>query len=169
MQKKNPTMATPDGFYPAKGSDHIWLNPDTGEAWSAYLHGPVGRKHKDGRVKIKAGRRDTYLHILMLETFVGPRPTGMEGCHRDDRPDNNQLRNLYWGTHRENMADRARNGHGWMGARNPKTKLQASDVYRIRTMGHTGFLSDLVIAMLLGTSARIVGRILRHETWRHIG
>lgn len=43
------------------------------------------------------------VHTLVLQTFVGPRPAKLQGCHRDDDPDNNQLSNLYWG----------RNGRCW--------------------------------------------------------
>lgn len=57
-----------------------------------------------------------YAHLLVLETFVGPRPPcppgskAVEGCHKDDVPTNNVLSNLYWGTHTENVADSRRNG-----------------------------------------------------------
>jgi hypothetical protein len=56
-------------------------------------------------------RRLTVVHILMLETFIGPRPNGMWGCHRDDDPVNNCLENLYWGTPSENVFDKVRNGN----------------------------------------------------------
>ena len=51
------------------------------------------------------------VHRLVLEAFVGPCPEGMEACHWDDNPTNNQLENLRWDTHRENVKDRIRNGH----------------------------------------------------------
>jgi hypothetical protein len=47
---------------------------------------------------------------LVLETFVGPRPPGLEMCHRDDDPWHNALPNLYWGTRSENRQDLVRNG-----------------------------------------------------------
>lgn len=58
--------------------------------------------------------KDYRVHCLVLETFVGPRPTGYDGCHWDDDPANNHLSNLRWATHRDNMLDRVRNGkHNW--------------------------------------------------------
>ena len=50
-------------------------------------------------------------HILVLETFVGPRPEGMHGCHYDDNPMNNRLDNLRWDTPRANRMDEIRNGN----------------------------------------------------------
>ena len=52
-----------------------------------------------------------YVHHLVLEAFVGPRPPGMSGLHRDDDPANNHVDNLYWGTSSENAFDRVRNGN----------------------------------------------------------
>lgn len=55
-----------------------------------------------------------YVHQLVLESFVGPCPPNMEGRHIDDDPANNNISNLCWGSRRENMLDRQRNGidHG---------------------------------------------------------
>ena len=47
------------------------------------------------------------VHQLVLEAFVGPRPTGTETRHVNDRDvTNNLLSNLEWGTHRQNEADK---------------------------------------------------------------
>jgi hypothetical protein len=50
------------------------------------------------------------VHVLVLETFVGPRPEGLWALHRDDEPTNNHLDNLYWGTVGQNLKDAWRNG-----------------------------------------------------------
>lgn len=50
------------------------------------------------------------VHALVLEAFVGPRPTGMQCCHRDGDPANNRVENLRWGTISENQLDRVRHG-----------------------------------------------------------
>lgn len=51
-----------------------------------------------------------YVHRLVLETFVGPCPEGMEACHWNDIPDDNRLSNLRWASRTDNMYDRSRNG-----------------------------------------------------------
>lgn len=54
--------------------------------------------------------RQVFVHILVLESFVGPKPRGMLGCHKDDDPRNNTLRNLRWDTPAANSRDAVRNG-----------------------------------------------------------
>lgn len=49
------------------------------------------------------------VNVLVLEAFVGPRPTGHDSCHENDVPDDNRLSNLSWGTRAENIADAVRN------------------------------------------------------------
>lgn len=50
------------------------------------------------------------VHLLVLETFVGPRPHGMFGCHNDGDKDNNRLENLRWDTASNNSYDTVRHG-----------------------------------------------------------
>src|SRR5262245_59090069 len=58
---------------------------------------------RDGRLCVvlsKKGKRTTFrVHKLVLEAFIGPCPSGMECCHRNDEREDNELTNLYWGTH----------------------------------------------------------------------
>lgn len=52
-----------------------------------------------------------YIHTLVLEAFVGPRPPGMECCHGKYGRSSNCLSNLSWGTHRKNSgSDKRRDG-----------------------------------------------------------
>ena len=52
-----------------------------------------------------------YVHTLVLEAFVGPRPDGLLGLHADDDPSNNALQNLRWGTQSQNILDCVANGN----------------------------------------------------------
>jgi hypothetical protein len=47
---------------------------------------------------------------LILSTFVGPCPPGLECCHWDDDPLNNRIENLRWDTRSANRLDAIRNG-----------------------------------------------------------
>lgn len=50
-----------------------------------------------------------FVHRLVLETFVGPCPEGMEARHvKTNDPGNNHLENLEWGTPKQNGEDRKR-------------------------------------------------------------
>ena len=51
-----------------------------------------------------------YVHRLVMLSFAGPLPAGMETRHLDGDPTNNCLSNLAYGTHAENKLDRARHG-----------------------------------------------------------
>jgi len=50
------------------------------------------------------------VHRLVLLAFVGAPPKGMEACHYDGDPQNNNLSNLRWDTAKENWVDRKRHG-----------------------------------------------------------
>lgn len=52
-----------------------------------------------------------HIHKLVLTSFVGPCPDGMEACHFPDRDvTNNRLDNLRWDTHSNNEADKLIHG-----------------------------------------------------------
>lgn len=77
------------------------FHPSRMDAW-----GHLGVKlRKDGII------RSRYVHHLVLEAFVGPRPDGTEACHWNDVPDDNRLVNLRWATKSENRLDCVRNGN----------------------------------------------------------
>ena len=63
----------------------------------------------DREHKIKRSRL-VFAHVLVLEAFKGPCPTGKESCHWDDDGLNNNIDNLRWDTRRRNVADAIRNG-----------------------------------------------------------
>jgi hypothetical protein len=45
------------------------------------------------------------VHRLVLESFVGPCPDGMEACHANGNGFDNRVENLRWDTHEENMRE----------------------------------------------------------------
>lgn len=47
-------------------------------------------------------RTKRYVHHIVLETFTGGDPAGMQACHWNDDPGDNRLENLRWGTSPEN-------------------------------------------------------------------
>lgn len=55
-------------------------------------------------------KRMSYVHRLVLESFVGPCPVGMEACHLNDESSDNRLENLRWDTRSANRLDAVRNG-----------------------------------------------------------
>ncbi|QHJ80611.1 MAG: hypothetical protein [Bacteriophage sp.] len=108
------------------------------------------------------------LHVLILETFIGPKPSVFhEGCHNDGNPDNNQESNLRWGTKADNEEDRRSHGKQIRGSKSPNTNLTEADVLDIRqglAEGKTGV--ELSKKYQLGRSA--ISRIKNREAWGHI-
>ena len=54
---------------------------------------------------VNLGGRPRYVHQIVAEAFIGPRPEGLEICHRDGDPTNNRPSNLRYDTSKANTAD----------------------------------------------------------------
>ncbi len=50
------------------------------------------------------------IHLMVLETFRGERPKGMEGCHENGDKFDNRLSNLRWDTPGANARDKRSHG-----------------------------------------------------------
>lgn len=50
------------------------------------------------------------IHVLVAETFLGPKPKGQQVRHKDGTKDNNRADNLEYGTAHENIMDAVRLG-----------------------------------------------------------
>ena len=87
------------------------INP-RGSSYTGKVLSQCGERDQHLSVTPHAGglRRNFYVHHLVLVTFVGPCPPGMEGCHWNDIPGDNRLVNLRWDTRRANALDSIRNG-----------------------------------------------------------
>ncbi len=104
--------------------------------WQKNAHGGIHQRTMVGRVlkltvqrfgyhKATIGRNNSrFVHQLVLEAFVGPRPEGQECRHLNGVPTDNRPDNLAWGSHSQNNRDKK-----WHG--NPK-KLFVEDVREIR-------------------------------------
>lgn len=94
-----------------------------GTIWSCWRNGgakiPKGdwrilkpKKHirSDHKYVTTKFRRDAPVHQLILFAFVGPKPDGMECRHLNGKASDNRIKNLAWGTRRENVHDAIRHG-----------------------------------------------------------
>lgn len=68
------------------------------------------RVHLHGLASIvgdRRRRRHAYVHHLVAEAFLGPKPSPAHVvCHRNDNGRDNRAANLYWGTRDDNETDR---------------------------------------------------------------
>ena len=108
------------------------------------------------------------IHRLLLETFVGSCPSGMQCRHLDGNKQNNGLGNLCWGTHSENQQDRVRHGTDNNGEKNPASKLTEEDVKEIRKRYKTKYISQRKLAKEFGISQTQIGRIINDTSWKYL-
>jgi len=121
-----------------------------------------------GRVQLcQSGTQcERFVHQLVLEAFVGQRPTPWhEGRHFPDRDvRNNRADNLEWSTHAKNMRDQYAHGTRARGETHGMVKLSVDDVHAIRES--TGPLKP--VADRYGVHKATVCSIRRLHTWKHV-
>lgn len=71
-------------------------------------------------------RRQVEVHVLVAETFIGPKPKGQEVRHKDGNSHNNVARNIHYGTKKQNGVDRCLHG-------NAAIKLTMEQVLLVKT------------------------------------
>jgi hypothetical protein len=69
---------------------------------------PVHLSPHNGYLRITIAGQVHRVHRLVLETFIGPCPPGLQCCHWDGVRTNNRLMNLRWDTPGANGADARR-------------------------------------------------------------
>jgi DNA invertase Pin-like site-specific DNA recombinase len=85
----------------------------------------------------------------------------------DGNPNNNNLTNLVWGTHKENSEDRRRHGRVAIGELNANASLTDNAVREILHLLASG-MTQRGIARKYDVSQHAIGRIKRGEGWTHI-
>jgi len=117
------------------------------------------------------GTQSKTVHRLVLETFVGPCPPGMEGRHLDGNKQNNGLENLRWGTHYENVLDSIVHGtfvKPLCGEKNGQSKLSNAQAEEIRQLLTSG-VAQKELAEQFGISQVTVSNIKLQKTYKCIG
>ncbi len=111
------------------------------------------------------------VHSLILETFVGPRPHGFDGCHNNGIPSDNRLENLRWASRSDNVKDSIAHGtfsrNAPCGERSNLSKLVAEDVLRIREATLFG-ARQKDLASIYGLERTAVQDIVHRNTWVHL-
>lgn len=106
-----------------------------------------------------------YAHVIVLETFVGPRPDGMEVRHfPDNNRANNTLSNLSWGSPKENGLDKISHGTSCRGENSGKSKLTEKDVLYARELFKKGYTIKEV-SNIIGVSKSCISEMKRGATW----
>jgi len=112
--------------------------------------------------------KPAYVHTLVLESFIGPRPIGKEACHYPDpTPSNCALTNLRWDSRRGNLRDKKFHGTQTRGESHPVAKLSEEDIkqmFRLRASGMT----YAAIAQRYGVSHSLPHLIFKRKIWAHV-
>lgn len=133
-----------------------------------------GHKKVDGYIVValcKKGERNYKLvHVLVLETFVGPRPKFYHGCHNNGVPFDNRLENLRWDTVKSNADDRKKHGTNIyaQGETHINAKLKDSDIPLIRELLKNSNMIQTRIAEIFKVSSYTISRINNSQAWKHV-
>lgn len=136
-----------------------------GSTWKRLNLTPGRRGYLRVRTWRDGNAKTFQVHPIVLETFWGSRPPGMQGCHKDDNPGNNHFNNLKWDTPLSNTRQREERDRGCRGSRHWKAKLNPELIARILHRRREGATSRQ-IAEEFRISPTQAKRIIRGESWR---
>jgi hypothetical protein len=117
----------------------------------------------------KCGKvRYANVHILVLETFVGPRPKDLVGAHNNGNVDDNRLNNLSYKTQQENCLDRYRHGRGVIGEAVNTARLKGSEVLEIRRLFKEGKMTINELAEKYNVHYDTIRYAVARKSWKHL-
>ena len=157
------TPSLPPGYQASNwGRVRSWRKP--GRARERFREAPRFRKvvpnsksgHSTMMFVVDGKYVSRYVHHLVLEAFGIPR-TGTEVRHLNGKDFDNHLKNLCWGTRRENVADQRKHGTWAYGEKNAGAKLTNARADQIRRSRQKG----CVLAKANHVSQATISRI-RH-------
>lgn len=162
-----------DGLYEVSSAGRVRSIVRTGRTslgdrkYGGKILTPIVRK-VDGYLVVnltnKTIRKQVLLHALILKSFEGDAPAGMECCHNDGSKANNAIENLRWDTRRGNHADKKAHGT-WQGGENCGTSKLTDELVRyIRASP----LNHQQMADELGVHKSCIEKVRLRVTWRHI-
>lgn len=139
--------------------------PD-GRVRKEYVRTPAIKGRHYARVLFCCGARQetAQVHHIVLTVFVGPRPDGLWGLHRNGDKSDNRLTNLYYGTPQQNADDRVAHGRSCKGERHGRAKLSDETVRLIRSSS----AQCRELAAQLGVSYGLISHVRNRRVWKHI-
>ena len=146
-----------------------------GTIWSCKHHGiwkkrvlsPISRNDPRPTLSIRVNGKTKTIPVqnIVLEEFVGPRPSGMEACHYPDRDvTNNNLSNLRWDTRKANFEDRDLHGTTVRGEKMHTAKLTEEAVRDIRTSK----LGPTALSRKYGVHPTLLFLVRKRRIWKHV-
>lgn len=156
-----------EGFYAVSSCGHVKrIGPSTNRWGTGRLLRPM--VWPKGYLKVRLSgpsKKNTFVHKLVAEAFIGPRPAGRECNHKDANPANNHADNLEWVTPSGNAQHAIALGR-WpsqAGDDNARAKLTAEQVAEIASL--RGIMRQVDIAARYGISQSRVSQIHCGQGW----
>ncbi len=159
-----------------KDVERFWRKVDKTEVndcwpWTASTHKGFGYG-----VLWWNGTHGYFAHRVAYELAFGAIPKGMLVCHKCDNPKCVNPRHLFSGTQQDNMRDMKIKGRGVSGSKvgmfqgklNPSTKLQPSDVLKIRLSYSQGNSIAEIARSFTSVSYSNIWAIAKRKSWIHI-
>jgi hypothetical protein len=127
-----------------------------------------GRWYRLVCLTINGKKTSRWVHRLVLEAFVGPRPMGMQCRHYPD-PDgeNNRIENLSWGTAQDNSDDKRECGRFVFGEAAGKAKLTEAQVLEIRRLAASG-MNNCALGRQFNVHHTTASNIVLGKAWKHL-
>jgi hypothetical protein len=160
--------------YRAGSDGSIWTRNKKGNLCPDGKYVPMcltyhGNGYARIRLRHESGKHFGHLvHRLILLTFVGPCPDGMEACHCNGDKQDNRLANLRWDTRSANQYDKDRHGTSIRGERHPCHVLSDEKVIEMRTAYANGGVTQAALGRRYGIHEETVGLIIRRRIWSHL-
>ena len=154
-----------EGIYSV--SDHGRVRRDKGgsNTWAGRIL--AGGDHHGYRTVAIDPPKSSYIHRLVAAAFLGPCPDGYEVNHKNGNKADNQLHNLEYMTHAQNLRHAHKTGLSPLGSQRPFSKLTESKVREIRTLHASGVMQK-DIAPRFGITKQTVCKIIKRQKWSHI-
>src|SRR5882757_8352792 len=133
------------------------------------LSGSGGGKYYQTVVIAISGTKTTrYIHDLVTETFLGPKPKGKEVRHLDGNKHNNFVGNLCYGTKSENARDTVNHGNCSFTGKRFSQKIPEEEVIAICKAGRTGRAGADTLGRKYGVHPNTIWSIWRGKIWKEL-
>lgn len=139
-----------------------------------HVVGPRGfmlRPHtvKGGYLRVTIDGCHRLVHVLVAETFIGPRPVGCQVNHMDGNKAHNAAVNLEYVTPSANVRHSidvlgVQRAHG---ERNGQSRLTATDVIAMRAV-HASGVPAAEVGRRFGVDPGHAWRVVTYRAWGHV-
>ena len=110
--------------------------------------------------------KDFLIHRLVLDAFTGPAPNGCEANHKDGVTWNNNINNLEWISHSDNVKHGYRNGNpSRSGELNARALLTNAEANQIRKMYNQG-IYKATLSLIFNVREEIIQKIIIGKTYK---